>query len=127
LKRADLLIVIAVWEILTAMPALITLALIGAFAYPPIIDLSGAGEVGGLVGLSIVEAVLLVYCCLSIVAAIGLIVRAEWGRIAAIVHAAASLIQIPFGTIIGVLVIVYLTRPRIKAYFRGQDAGELPA
>ncbi len=127
MKKTDLLIVIAVWEFLTALPALVGLALVGALAYPPVIDLTGAGRVGGLVGLSIAEAFLLAFFGLSVAAGVGLMTRAEWGRIAAILHAVLSLFRVPFGTIIGVLIIIYLTRPSIKAYFRGEDGGEATA
>ncbi len=126
MKRTDLLVVVAVWEFLTSLPALIGLALLGALAYPPIIDLSGAGKVGGLVGVSVVVALLLAFFILSVVAGVGLMMRAEWGRIAAIVHAAASLARIPFGTIIGVLVIVYLTRPSVKDCFTSGSPADVP-
>ncbi len=52
------------------------------------------------------------------IAAISLFSGHNWARIFNIVIAAISLIAFPVGTIIGVIVLVYLTRPHVVAYFR---------
>jgi len=111
LKRHDGLVLIAVWDFLTALWLLIPVIAIAIFAFPD------TDDAGAYFGLSIVTVVLLSLSGLSLAAGIGLLTRKEWGRILAIVHAAMSLIVIPVGTIIGALSLVYLTRSRIREYF----------
>jgi hypothetical protein len=111
LKRHDGLVLIAVWDFITALWLLIPVIAIAIFAFP------NTDDAGGYFGLSIVTVVLLSLLGLSLAAGIGLLTRKEWGRILAIVHAAMSLIVIPVGTIIGALSLVYLTRSRIREYF----------
>ena len=111
LKRHDGLVLIAVWDFITALWLLIPVIAIAIFAFP------NTDDAGGYFGLSIVTVVLLSLLGLSLAAGIGLLTRKEWGRILAIVHATMSLIVIPVGTIIGALSLVYLTRSRIREYF----------
>jgi len=110
LKRHDGLVLIAVWDFLTALCLLIPVVAIAIFAFPD------TDDAGGYFGLSIVTVVLLSLLGLSLAAGIGLLTRKEWGRLLAIVHAALSLIVMPFGTIIGALSLVYLTRSEIREY-----------
>ena len=111
MKSNDLLILIAIWEFLTAAAALIIVVAIGVFAFP---DTSDAG---GYFGLSVFTVALLAYSGLAVAAGIGLLMAQRWGRIAAIVHAALSLLSIPFGTILGALTLVYLLRSKTREYF----------
>ena len=111
MKRHDGLVLIAVWDFITALWLLIPVIAIAIFAFP------NTDDAGGYFGLSIVTVVLLSLLGLSLAAGIGLLTRKEWGRILAIVHATMSLIVIPLGTIIGALSLVYLTRSRIREYF----------
>ncbi len=104
MKRNDVLILIAVWEFLTAAVALIGVVAIAVFAVP---DLS----------LGVVTVILLAYSGLAVAAGVGLLRGKQWGRIAAIVHAALSLLNMPFGTIIGALALVYLLRSKTRQYF----------
>ena len=117
MRRPDLIILIAVWEFLGAFLAFIGIIAIFVFDFPEVSSLNGKGSVGGIFGLSI--AVLFLLFCLSIAIAggIGLLGGKEWGRILSLVHAALSLLSIPFGTIIGILIIVYLIKPEIRDYF----------
>jgi hypothetical protein len=121
MKRPDLLILVVVWEFIAAFIALIVLAAIILFAFPSVTMRYqfgyGPGYVGAIFGLSIVCIVLFVYFGISIASGIGVLIGKEWGRIISIVQAALSLFSIPFGTIIGVLVLVYLTRVEVRDYF----------
>ena len=56
--------------------------------------------------------------CRSGSTGIGLLQGKEWARILAIIHAVLNVLNVPIGTVIGVLVLVYLTRPEIAAYFK---------
>jgi len=91
------------------------------------------GEMWGMPGLSgialfgvgIVALFLLVYLVFCVAGGVGLLKGKEWGRILSIVHAALSLLWFPIGTVIGVLILVYLTKPEVKEYF--QAGGDRPA
>ncbi len=117
MRRPDLLILIAVWEFISAFGAFIGIIAISVFAFPAVSSLHGIGSVGGIFGLSVAVLVLLFYLSIALAGGIGLLGRKEWGRILSLVHAALSLLSIPFGTIIGILIIVYLIKPEIRDYF----------
>jgi hypothetical protein len=51
---------------------------------------------------------------------IGILKAKSWGRIVSIVVAVLSLFWIPIGTVLGVLVLIYLTRSEVRAYFEGK-------
>jgi len=117
MKRPDLIILIAVWEFLTVFGALIGICAIAIFAFPEVAQEWGTDLIGGVFGLSIGILVLLCYLFIALVGGIGVLIGKEWGRVFTIVHAALSLLCIPFGTIIGILVIIYLGKPEVKEYF----------
>jgi hypothetical protein len=117
MKRPDLLILVAIWEFLTALGAFIGIGAICVFAFPSVGMMWGAPRVGGLFGLSIAVLVLLCYIGISVAGGIGLLTRKDWGRILSIVQAALSLLWIPIGTIIGILVLIYLTGSEVRQYF----------
>ena len=119
MKRPDLLILIAIWEFITAFGALIGISAIAVFAFPDVIDpLWGVPEVGAIFGLSIGILVLLCYIGIAVAGGLGLLNGKEWGRILSIAHAALSLFWIPIGTVIGILSIIYLTRSEVTDYFK---------
>ena len=117
MRRPDLLVLIAVWEFLTALGAFIGISAIGIFAFPEVFRLWGPALVGGIYGLSMALLMLLCYTSIAVAGGIGLLNGKEWGRILSIAHAAVSLLWIPFGTIIGILVIIYLIKPEVREYF----------
>lgn len=120
MNRPDLLILVAVWEFITAAVALIGISAIAVFAFPEVIGpMWGPALVGGLFGLSIAVLVLLCFVGIAVAGGTGLIKGKEWGRILSIVHAAIALLWFPVGTVIGVLVIIYLTKPDVREYFAG--------
>ena len=112
-KRPDLLILIAIWMFISTLGAVIGIIAIAVFAFPHTWD------TGGIFGLSIAEATLACYVGLSVAGGIGLLRGKGWGRILAIVNAILSLFAVPIGTVIGALVLVYLFKPEVKAYFEG--------
>jgi hypothetical protein len=131
MKKPDLIILIAIWEFITAFGAFIGIAAIAVFAFPAVINNWGdwmyyssemmryrdIGPIGGIFGLSVGILVLLCYLVLAIAGGIGLTTGKEWGRIASIVHSALSLFWIPIGTVIGVLSMIYLMKTEVKEYF----------
>ena len=123
MKKPDLLILIAVWEFLTAVGALFGVVAIGVLAFPAVLGMWGDALVGGAFGLSVATLVLLTLCALSVAAGVGLLLGKEWGRIAAIVHSALSVLCVPIGTVVGVLALVYLTKQEVREYFQ-QTTGQ---
>ena len=118
-KRPDLLVLIAIWEFLGTLGSLIGIAAIFVFAFPGVSSYAGPAEPGTIFGLSV--GILLLLCSSSIAVAggIGLLQGKGWGRILSIVNAALSLFRIPLGTIIGILVLIYLAKPDVREYFEG--------
>ncbi len=117
MRRPDLLILIAVWEFVSAFGAFIGIIVISVFAFPEASGFDGISSLGGILVLSFAVLVLIFYLSIAIAGGIGLLGGKEWGRVLSLVHAALSLLSIPFGTIIGILVIVYLIKPEIRDYF----------
>ena len=113
LKRINPLILIAVWEFFTAVMALIVVYIVvhELWLYPE------EGAPGDVFGVVLIVA-LLAFFGLAVAAGVGVLVRRRWGRILAIIHAALNLLQIPLGTIIGVLILVYMFRSQTKEYFK---------
>ena len=117
MKRPDLLILVAVWQFITAFGALIGITAISVFAFPNALGMWGRVDVGGIFGLSIGILLLLCYLGVAVAGGIGLLSGKEWGRITSIAHAAISLFWIPIGTVIGILAIIYLVKPDVREYF----------
>jgi hypothetical protein len=117
MRRPDLLILVAVWEFISTFGAFIGIIAIALFAFPEVASLHGIASLGGIFALSLVVLVLLFYLSIAIAGGIGLLGGKEWGRILSLVHSALSLLSIPIGTIIGILVIVYLIKPEVRDYF----------
>ncbi|UCG10118.1 MAG: hypothetical protein JSW30_05195 [Dehalococcoidia bacterium] len=115
MRRPDLLILIAIWQFLNALFCAIGIAAIALFAFPK----AGPADIGTIFGLSIAIFFLLAFIGLSIAGGIGLLMGKNWGRIISIVNAALNLLNIPIGTIIGVLVLIYLTKSEVRDYFEG--------
>jgi len=121
MKRPDWVILLAIWQFLSAFVAFIGVIAIAVLALP-YGSLWGAARVGMLFGLSVAMVILLSFVALSVGAGIGLIIGKEWGRITAIIHSALSLLNIPIGTVIGILALISLTKPDVREYF--QSAGK---
>ena len=129
MKKPELLLLIAIWEFIAAFISLIGIAAVVLFGFLAVVESSSSfgtmpdrtGRIGAIFGLSIALLVLLIYIGVSVTGGIGLLMGREWGRIVSIVQAALGLFSIPFGTIIGILVIIYLTRSSVREYFTKKD------
>ncbi len=137
MKRPDILVLIAVWQFITAFFTLIGIAAVAIWGFSgAIYDYNGWGTQGFtywrgipvwiVFGLSFAILVLVCYMALSIAAGAGLLKGREWGRITSLVHSGLSLICIPFGTVIGALVIIYLTKQETRDYFAANKTKAVP-
>lgn len=125
MKRPDMLILITVWQFISSVGAIIGIAAVYIIAYPLIMDhVYGIARKAAILGLWVGALMLACMAIVSIASAIGLLIRKEWGRMLSIVHAALSLLVVPIGTIIGVLVIQYLGKPEVKEYFQPKPSAE---
>lgn len=120
MKKPDLIILIVIWQFLTAVVLFFGIIALGVFAYPAVFRLWGEPFIGGVVILSMATLVLLTFCGLAVASAVGLLLDKEWGRIASLVHSALSTLWIPIGTVIGILALVYLTKTEVRDYFKGK-------
>ncbi len=128
MRRPDLLVLIAVWEFISALGVLTGIAAIAsAFFFAPGVWMCGdwmwrgVPHIGSfvVVGLSIAILVMVAYFIIALMGGIGLLQGKSWGRILSIVQASLSLFWVPIGTVIGILVIIYLTKQEVKGYFEG--------
>ena len=120
MKKPDLLILVAIWQFLSAFFLLIGLAAIAVFAFPEALGFRwGPADVGAIFGLSIAIFVLLCLIGLSLAGGIGILKAKNWGRIISIINAILGLLNIPIGTAIGILVLIYLMKPEVREYFEG--------
>jgi hypothetical protein len=117
MRRPDLLVLVAVWQFLAAFLAFVSLIAIGVFAFPAVIYWVDRPTGIALFGLSVAVIILIVYIVLAVAAGIGLLNGKEWARIASIILAVLTLFNIPIGTVIGILILVYLTKEDVKDYF----------
>lgn len=62
---------------------------------------------------------------LQLAAGFGLLGLKPWGRTLQIVLAAIMLLGIPCGTVIGILVLIYMLKPEVKLLFSGASPAEL--
>lgn len=119
MKRPNFLILIAAWQFISAFFALAGICIIAVFVFPDAVGpLWGQALAGVIFGLSISILVLLVFIGISIAGGIGILRGQEWGRVLSIIHAALGLFGFPMGTVLGILVIVYLTKSDVSEYFR---------
>ncbi len=122
MRRLDGVILLAVWSFITALIFFIGIVCVSVF---PVASMHASGGYsialfGPYVGLFFLSLML----AFTISTGIGLLRMREWGRILGIVHAALFLIVFPVGTVIGVLALLYLTRPDVRQAFQniGGDA-----
>lgn len=134
MKRPDLVVLIVVWEFLSAVIALIPIVFLcgmllgGGFSQWGMMGGWGwwnygtmmPGWMGSMMAVVwwVLLLLLVVYLVLAVLGGMWLLKGKEMGRLLSIVHAALSLLFIPVGTVIGTLILVYLTRPNVIEYFQ---------
>ncbi|MDD4924316.1 MAG: hypothetical protein PHF74_05730 [Dehalococcoidales bacterium] len=123
MKKPDLLVLVIVWELLSAFMALMGLLAVAIVAFPDATASMWASALPGFIfAISIVVLILLSYIIISVIAAVGIIKNRDWGRVMGIVQAALSIFAAPVGTVAGILILVYLLRPDVEGYFKSSAA-----
>ena len=121
MKKPDSLIFIAIWEFTTAFAAFLGLGAVAFIAFPA--AMWGSALPAAIFGLSIAILVLIYFIDIAIAGGIGLLKGREWGRVLSIIHSVPSLFSVPVGTIIGIIVIMYLMKADVKRYFQAGGGG----
>ena len=121
MKRPDLLILVAIWQFITAFLLVIGIAAIAVFAFPEALGFRwGPVDEGAIFGLSIAIFVLICLIGLFWAGGIGVLQGKNWGRIISIVNSVLACFNMPIGTVIGILSIIYLMRPEVRDYFESK-------
>lgn len=123
MKKPDKLILIAVWQFITAFMSLIGIVAVVTDYWEA--SWNGTDWRSGMIGVntfwsSVVILLLLCFLALAIVGGVGLMLNRgrAWARMVSIIHSALSLFAIPVvGTIIGTLSIIYLAKQEVGDYF----------
>ena len=92
-------------------------AIVGAFILIPVTSAHPVAYVISPFYL-LIGILFLVIGILEMVFGAALLSGRNWARILAIIGGVIDLFAIPVGTIIGIIIIFYLTRPRVAAYFK---------
>jgi hypothetical protein len=121
MRRPDLLLLIAIWQFIIAFLCLITIAAIAIVIFPGNVGYYGPVHIGTVAALSIIIFLLLGCIGLSVAGGVGILLGKNWGRIVSIVNAVINLFSIPVGTIIGVLVLIYLNGSELRGYFERKN------
>lgn len=112
-----------VFAVLALIGALIIL-FSGEFAAQAIEEEGEEPEAADLVRsiMGVLGVILLLYGALGIAGSIGVFMLKGWGRGMSLAFAGISLINIPFGTALGIWGLIVLTRPATNELFRGAAA-----
>ena len=130
MRRPELLVVIAVWEFLSAFGVLVGIGAVSSLFFFTVPGVWWDGMMGGwgmwdmprignfaVIVMGVVLLVMVAYFVLALMGGIGLLKGREWGRIVSIVQAALSFFWVPIGTVIGILILIYLTKNEVQEYF----------
>lgn len=103
-----------------ALIASLVILFSGSFAAQAIEEEGNEPEAADLVRalMGVLGIVLLVYAGLGIAGSVGLFMLAGWGRGMSLAFCGISLIQLPFGTALGIWGLIVLTRPETTHLFR---------
>lgn len=95
------------------VPIMLTVCLASMLTVPGVEEAEGDIFAAGALCWAVFGILALVYFLIGF----GLLKGAGWARIVAIILAIIGLLNIPIGTIISIIILWYLFRPEIKAYF----------
>lgn len=123
MRRPDGVTLLAIYQLVLAVPLLIGACAISVFAIFPTVSNTRPEELPfALFGLVIGLFFTLGGAVLSVIAGWGLLAMKEWARWLTIALAILSLPLFPIGTIIGALIIWYLFQDEVKVAFEASTA-----
>lgn len=112
-------VVIGALELLAALAVLGVFGLVGGAGL-----LAGDPFAGGLAAVigGVIALLVVVTALPNVIAGIGLLMHAGWGRWVAIAIAVFNLLKFPWGTALGVYTFLVLFDDEVKVLFRGERA-----
>ena len=114
-ERPDGVSFIAIYYVFFSVMNLIGSCAILIFALIP--EMGPRADVGAVFGIGTGLLCVTSGIILGLAAGLGLLRLKNWARILAIVLAVPTLLVIPFGTVIGAVIIWYLFKPEVKEVF----------
>jgi hypothetical protein len=97
------------------IPIMISMCLASMFSVPGVPEDAGDDVFAGMALCWIVFGIIALF---YFIVGIGLLKGQNWARIVAIILAIIGLINIPLGTIISIIILIYLFKADVKAYFQ---------
>jgi hypothetical protein len=97
------------------IPIMISMCLASMFSVPGVPEDAGDDIFAGMALCWIVFGIIALF---YFIVGIGLLKGQNWARIVAIILAIIGLINIPLGTIISIIILIYLFKADVKAYFQ---------
>ena len=118
-NKPSLIILVSIWFFFLGLLLLSLLVALSGWLMPTLVDQvrDGSADNFAVIGLSIGLFGIICGLGLAIAAGIGLLRGLHWGWILGIIGAIISLFSFPIGTVIGVLILIYLLRTDVKDYF----------
>jgi hypothetical protein len=97
------------------IPIMISMCLASMFSVPGVPEDAGDDVFAGMALCWIVFGIIALF---YFIVGIGLLKGQNWARVVAIILAIIGLINIPLGTIISIIILIYLFKADVKAYFQ---------
>jgi hypothetical protein len=97
------------------IPIMISMCLASMFSVPGVPEDAGDDIFAGMALCWIVFGIIALF---YFIVGIGLLKGQNWARVVAIILAIIGLINIPLGTIISIIILIYLFKADVKAYFQ---------
>lgn len=133
MKKPQYLSLVAIWQLFCAFTTFVGILVMAFIALPIMLGFTSYwdvymgpwlvfGGVPGIVGfiISIGLIFLLAYFVISLAAGIGTLKGKSWARSLGITQAVLSILNVPIGTIAGVLTIIYLGKQETVEFFNRQ-------
>jgi type II secretory pathway pseudopilin PulG len=118
MRRPGVVTVIAILDLIFGTLALLAAALVVVAGF------SGRSADGPLV-MVLMGGMYGVFGLMGVAAGVGMLQMRSWGRILQIVMACFGVLALGCGTIVSILILVYLFKPGVKVLFSGRTAEEL--
>lgn len=117
-RRPLLISLLAVWQFIKAFFIFVSLAGLALFA-------RGVAELPSPLAVGVTLALLMCLCALAAACGIGLLKLRPYGRTLLLGFACLEVLAFPIGTVIAVLIFLYMRKPEIKSLFLPAAVGKL--
>jgi len=122
-RKPDLLFLVVLWGLLSAFLYYGGMILLIVFILPEALGIgvaAGNANPASMIAMIVGGLYLLISGTSALVGAIGILKGKRFGRLLCIIAAVMSMVYFPIGTIPGVLVLLYLSKAEVVAYFEDE-------